>query len=168
MITMFRKDLPKDRIEELLRITDFAASPIGTQEYHLVNYGTEGIHSTRDAKGEPQLNELGRKEITLTYGFFAGPPPIVTNPAYPDFVKGSHAWYADTYSHQTKPLEFGLKVDEPAEFSKMGQEFQDKTFDIIFGRTPVEDVTKLADEWRRKGGDKLREFHTKVLADAGR
>lgn len=168
MITMFRKDLPKDRIEELLRIMNFAASPIGTQEYHLINYGTEGTHSTRDAKGEPQLNDLGRKEITLTYGFFAGPPPIVTNPAYPDFVKASHAWYADTYSHQTKPLEFGLKVDEPAEFSKMGQEFQDKTFDIIFGRTPVEDVTKLADEWRRRGGDKLREFHTKVLADAGR
>ncbi|MFI6094648.1 extracellular solute-binding protein [Lentzea sp. NPDC051213] len=168
MITMFRKDLPRERVEELLRIVNFAASPIGTQEYHLVNYGTDGTHSTRDAQGEPQLNDLGRKEITLTYGFFAGPPQIITNPAYPDFVKAQHAWYADTYSHQIKPLEFGLKVDEPAEFSKLGKEFQDKTFDIIFGRTPVEDVTKLADEWRRKGGDQLREFHTKVLADAGR
>lgn len=168
MVTMFRKDLPKERIEELLRIVNFAASPIGTQEYHLVNYGTDGTHSSRDAQGEPQLNDLGRKEITLTYGFFAGPPQIVTNPAYPDFVKAQHAWYADTYSHQTKPLEFGLKVDEPAEFSKLAKEFQDKTFDIVFGRTPVEDAPKLADEWRRAGGDKLREFHTKVLADAGR
>lgn len=168
MITMFREDLPRERVEELLRITNFAASPIGTQEHHLVNYGTDGTHSTRDAQGEPRLNDLGRREITLTYGFFAGPPPIISNPAYPDFVKAQHAWYADTNSHRTTPLEFGLKVDEPAEFSKLAKEFQDRTMDIVFGRSPVEDVAKLADEWRKKGGDQLREFHTKVLADAGR
>jgi putative aldouronate transport system substrate-binding protein len=168
MITMFRKDLPKERVEELLRIANFAASPLGTQEHYLVNYGVDGVHSARDAQGAPALNDLGRKEVTLTYGFFAGPPDAITNPAFPDFVKAQHGWYAEAYQRQVKPVDFGLKIDDPAEYSKLPKEFQDKTYDILLGRRPVSDVSALADEWRRKGGDQVREFRTKVLADAGR
>ncbi|MFI9008358.1 extracellular solute-binding protein [Actinosynnema sp. NPDC053489] len=168
MVTLFRKDLSVDRIKELLRLANFVAAPVGTTEHYLINYGVEGKHSTRDANGAPGLNELGRKEITLTYGFVSAPPDTIIDAQYPDFVKAKHAWLADAYEHQVRPLTFGMRIEEPAEHSKLGQEYQDKTYDILRGRVDVGEVDALAEKWRKAGGDELREFYDKALRDAGR
>lgn len=168
MVTLFRKDLSQDRIKELLRLANFVAAPVGTTEHFLINYGVEGKHSTRDANGAPGLNELGRKEVTLTYGFMSRAPEAIIDAQYPDFVKAKHAWFVEAYEHQVRPPTFGLRIEEPAEFSKLPKEFEDRTADILRGRRPVSDVDKLAEDWRKAGGDKLREFYDKALSDAGR
>ncbi|WP_367127097.1 extracellular solute-binding protein [Saccharothrix sp. HUAS TT1] len=168
MVTLFRKDLSTDRIKELLRLTNFVAAPVGTKEHYLINYGVEGEHSTRDASGAPGLNELGRKEVTLTYGFMAAPPETIIDAQYPDFVKAKHAWYVDAYEHQVQPVTFGLRIEEPAEHTKLPKQFEDRTNDILRGRRPVEEVDRLAEEWRKAGGDELRAFYDKALSDAGR
>ncbi|MFD1148862.1 extracellular solute-binding protein [Saccharothrix hoggarensis] len=168
MVTLFRKDLSPDRIKELLRLTNFVAAPIGTTEHYLVNYGVEGKHSVRDAHGAPGLNDLGRKEVTLTYGFMSAPPDAITNAQYPDYVKAKHAWHAEAYRHQIRPVTFGMRIEEPAEFSKLPKRFEDQTNDILRGRTPLSGIDQLAEDWRKAGGDELREFYDKALSDAGR
>lgn len=168
MVTLIRKDLPDDRVRELLKVADFAAAPIGTEEHFLLRYGAEGKHSARGAGGAPDLNELGRKEITLTYGFLASPPDAIVETQYPDYVESLHAWLADAQQHQVKPPTFGLRIEEPAEHSKLPKQFEDRTNDILRGRTPVSEVGKLAEDWRKAGGDELREFYDKALTDAGR
>lgn len=168
MITLIRKDVPDDRVRELLRLANFTAAPIGTEEHFLLRFGTEGKHSTRVAHGAPDLNELGRREITITYGFLSGPPDAIVDAQYPDYVEAHHAWAAEAQQHQIKPPTFGLRIEEPAEFSKLPKQFEDRTNDILRGRTPVDQVGKLAEDWRKAGGDKLREFYDKALSDAGR
>ncbi|MFD7659259.1 extracellular solute-binding protein [Actinosynnema sp. NPDC059797] len=168
MVTLIRKDVPDDRVRELLRVANFAAAPVGTEEHFLLRYGVEGQHSARNASGAPDLNELGRKEITLTYGFLSGPPDAIVESQYPDYVKSLHGWLADAYEHQVKPPTFGLRIEEPAEHSKLPKQFEDRTNDILRGRTPVDQVGKLAEDWRKAGGDELREFYDKALSDAGR
>ncbi|ATE53770.1 extracellular solute-binding protein [Actinosynnema pretiosum] len=168
MLTLFRKDLSDDRVRELLRLCNFAAAPFGTSEHFLLRYGIEGKHSTRNAEGSPQLNALGAKEITLTYGFISGPAEAYAHTQFPDFVREAHAWHADAYSKQVKPITFGLRIEEPAELTKLGKQFEDRTNDILRGRASAKDADGLAEEWRKAGGDKLREFYDKVLTDAGR
>lgn len=168
MITLFRKDLSDDRVRELLRLCDFAAAPIGTTEHYLLRYGVDGRHSARGAGGAPALNDLGRREITLTYNFLAGPPDAVTQTEYPDFVRAKHAWFAYAHQHQLKPITFGLRIEEPAQFAKLAKQFEDRTNDILRGRAGVDELGRMVEDWRKAGGDQLREFYDKALTDAGR
>ncbi|GAA2694697.1 MULTISPECIES: extracellular solute-binding protein [Actinosynnema] len=168
MVAFVRKDVPDDRVRELLRLCDFAAAPIGTEEHRLLRYGVEGVHSARDERGNPALTPLGQKEITLTYGFAAGPPEAITTTDHPDLVRAQHAWYAREWGHQTKPLAFGLRVEEPPEFATLAKEFADRTADVLRGRAELSEVDGLGERWRKAGGDRLREFYDKALRDAGR
>ncbi len=168
MVAFVREDVPDDRVRELLRLCDFAAAPIGAEEHRLLRYGVEGVRSRRDERGNPALTPLGQKEITLTYGFAAGPPEAITTTDHPDLVRAQHAWYAREWGHRTKPLAFGLRVEEPPEFATLAKEFADRTADILRGRAGLSEVDGLGERWRKAGGDRLREFYDKALRDAGR
>ncbi|MFD7658216.1 extracellular solute-binding protein [Actinosynnema sp. NPDC059797] len=168
MVTFIREDASDDRVRELLRLFDFAAAPIGTEEHHLLKYGVEGTHGTRDANGTPNLNDLGRREITLTYGFTAGPPEAIVSAQYPDFVRDQHRWYVESWPRQVKPITFGLRIEEPPEFSKLSAQFADRTTDILRGRSDTSEIDDLGGQWRKAGGDRLREFYDEALSDAGR
>ncbi len=59
------KRAPEARIRELLRIMDFLASPFGSQEDVLLQYGLEGVDWTADSGGKIQLNE--RSNVDANY-----------------------------------------------------------------------------------------------------
>ena len=163
--------VPPERIDQLLGILDFCAAPFGTEEHYLVNYGVEGVHHTRGPDGVPQLNKKGTTEVTPTYFFLAGRPDALTQVQIPDFVRARHEWESLAVNHQVKQLYHGMRVEEPARFAGnngINQPLVDKTKDIYLGRAPVSDLKTAVAEWRRRGGDELRDFYAKVLADAGR
>src|SRR5262249_52785056 len=51
------------RVKELLSILNFIASPFGSQEYELINYGVKGVDFNYDDKGNPQFTDQGKAEI---------------------------------------------------------------------------------------------------------
>jgi putative aldouronate transport system substrate-binding protein len=60
-MTAMKKTSP-DRVEELLRIHDWIASPFGTEEYLFVEYGSEGRDYRLDGT-DPILTETGNNEV---------------------------------------------------------------------------------------------------------
>ncbi|MBB5909635.1 putative aldouronate transport system substrate-binding protein [Actinoalloteichus hymeniacidonis] len=168
LMTFISSDLPGERVEELLRILDFCAAPIGSEENYLINYGVEGQHSERDANGAPALTDLGSREITITYGFLAKPPYIVDQSQYPGYVEAMHAWEAEVAPFQVDKLTDGLRIEEPPRLTGLAQQLDDRLQDLLRGRTSVDELPSVVDGWRRDGGDELREFYAESLDEAGR
>jgi putative aldouronate transport system substrate-binding protein len=167
--TFIKKGLGKDRTQELLRILDWDAAPLGTKEYELAANGVEGKHFTRAADGTPVATPLGQKEIANQYGFLGGRvPAIIGGSDVPHFVEDLMAWSNQTVKYLEKDPWVGLKLEPPANYAKIGQPTEDKVTDILRGRRPLSDLDTVISEWKTGGGDEGRDFFAKALSDNGR
>jgi putative aldouronate transport system substrate-binding protein len=167
------KNLPSSRIEELLSIANWCAATIGTEEYTLRVYGVEGVHWTAGAGGVPQPTAQGTSEVTFTYGFLVGVPDAISEPQYPDFVRDSYRWQADSVKYAVKSPLYGLNVQEPADVSpfksqgpgnQQGNAFDNKVTDIIHGRAPVSDLKGAVQAWLQNGGTRYKAFYESILS----
>jgi putative aldouronate transport system substrate-binding protein len=167
--TFIKKGLGQDRVKELLRVLDWCAAPFGTREWELREYGKEGTHFTRDSNGAPVGNQLASKEIAFQYGFLVGrTPAIVTKPETPNFVKDLLTYSNEQVKYLEKDPWEGIKLEMPANFSKVLVPTEDKITDVIRGRRPLSDLDGIVSEWRSGGGSEATDFMSKALADNGR
>jgi len=163
-IMMFiNKNLPAEKVDMMLRIANYAAATVGSQENYLIQYGVDGLHVKRGPDGAPLETPQGQKEVTFTYAFLAGRPDSVVEPAYPDFVKDAYNWQANAAKYVQKTPFYGLRVEEPAQLTGIRQPFDDKVNDILRGRAPMSDLQPAVDAWRQRGGDQLRQFYANIL-----
>ncbi|HEY9524485.1 MAG TPA: extracellular solute-binding protein [Thermopolyspora sp.] len=168
IFTFIKKGLDPAKLEEILGILNWCSAPFGTKEYELQTYGVEGKHFTRDADNVPQPTDLGRKEAQPTYVFLGGRPIVADFVTYPDAVRGSVEWQNASFKYIEKTPFDGIRIQRPSKMNGLQIPTEDKFTDVMRGRRPVSDVKKIADEWRRDGGDEARDFYMKVLRDNGR
>jgi putative aldouronate transport system substrate-binding protein len=167
--TFIKKGLGADRTKELLRVLDWCAAPFGTKEWELREYGKEGVHFTRDSAGAPVATELAQKEIAFQYGFIVGrTPALVSKPETPNFVKDTITYQNSMVRYMEKDPWEGIKLEMPANYSKVLVPTEDKITDIIRGRRPISDLDSIVKEWKSGGGDEGRDFLAKALSDNGR
>lgn len=168
IFTFMKKGVGEERVKELLGVLNYTASPFGTEEYQLYNYGVEGKHYTRQPSGAPKLTALGQKEVSQTYIFLGGRPVAITQSEYPGYVESMSAWQNAAAKVREKNLFEGIRVEQPAVMAALHQPFDDKLQDILRGRRPVSELKTAIKEWQTNGGDKGRDFYAKVLSDNGR
>jgi len=164
----FIKKGSDDRVRLLLRVLNYIASPFGSREWALLNYGVEGVHFTRDAKGITALTDKGKAEVLSTWKYITNNPQVLydanqsqeyasniqqdekamADVAIPDPTLG---FYSATYSAQQTPLD---------------QAIGDGVADIVVGRAPLSDLDGLIRDWRNNGGDKARAEYQEALAAA--
>jgi putative aldouronate transport system substrate-binding protein len=167
--TFIKKGLGKDRTEELLRVLNWAAAPFGTKEWEAREYGKEGTHFTRDSNGAPVATPLAQKEIAFQYGFIVGRvPAIVSKPETPNYVSDLLTWSNAQVPFLEKDPWSGIKLEMPANYSKVLVPTEQKITDIIRGRRPISDLDAIVTEWKSTGGNEGRDFLAKALQDAGR
>ncbi len=167
--TFLKKDLPAERVDELLRVLDWGAAPFGSREFELREYGVEGQHFTRAADGSPVPTELGRKEMGAQYTHIGGRVPIKVRSAdTPNYVQDYIGYYQKHIGQMEKDLFAGIKLELPANWSKLLQPTEDKIRDILRGRRPIGDLEQVRKEFLSGGGEEGRAFHEKALADNGR
>jgi putative aldouronate transport system substrate-binding protein len=167
--TFIKKNLGKDRTQELLRVLNWCAAPFGTKEWELREYGKEGEHFNRDPSGAPVATPLAQKEIAFQYGFIVGRnPAIVSKPETPNYVKDIIAYSNALVPFIQKDPWAGIKLEMPANYSKVLVPTEDKITDIIRGRRPMTDLDGIVKEWQTGGGNEARDFLGKALSDAGR
>jgi putative aldouronate transport system substrate-binding protein len=167
--TFVKKGLGKDRTQELLRVLDWCAAPIGSQEYELAAYGVEGTHFTRARDGSPLPTDLGRKEVSSQYTELGGRVPAVVGGAdVPNYVHDLLAYLRSTARYLEPDLFKGIKVELPANYSKLFDSTEDKISDILRSRRPLADLDPIVREWRARGGDEGRAFLEKTLMASGR
>lgn len=153
----------KDKIKEILAIADFLASPFGTAEFALINYGVEGVHYDTDSDGLPVATDLAATELQPTYIFLADPPVVNAKVQYPGFVEAFCTWMADAAEHVQDPAFFGMQITEPSKFGSLNQPIEDLEKDIARGRRSIDDLDAAIETWRSSGGDELRQFYTDIL-----
>jgi putative aldouronate transport system substrate-binding protein len=155
-ITMMKKS-DEARAKELLRVADFFASPFGSEEYTLFNYGVEGTDHTRDGKGNPVLTEQGSRDTTVPWKMVAAPTQPLFDSSSSDAVKIMH----DAIG---KMIAVGVEDPTVGAYSPANENSyeslytmrNDRVTSIVAGRAPVSDLDQLIKDWRAKGGDKAR------------
>ena len=151
------------KIREILADANFLASPFGTKEFQLINYGVEGVHYNLDADGIPVMTDLGLTEVQPTYIFLVGPPAVNARVTLPEYVEEYSEWTAENYPLMQEPLFYGMRINEPPQYSALGQPFVDLEADIARGRADMSDLEAAVENWRASGGNELREFYQNIL-----
>ncbi|MFI6824247.1 extracellular solute-binding protein [Micromonospora sp. NPDC050187] len=167
--TFVKKGLGEERTRELLRVLNWCAAPFGSREFELREYGVEGKHFTRGSDGSPVPTELGRKELGAQYTHIGGRVPVkVRSGDTPNYVRDYLGYYQEHIALMEKDLFAGIKLELPANWSKIINPTEDKIRDILRGRRPIADLDQVRKEFLSTGGDEGRAFFEKALADNGR
>ncbi|WUV95002.1 extracellular solute-binding protein [Streptomyces sp. NBC_01471] len=162
--THIKKASP-ERVKQLLALADFAASPFGSEEYTLMNYGVEGTDFTRDAKGNPILTKKGSQDVTVPWKMLASAVPAVFSTDTEKGVRYVHEAYAKMIPVMEQDPT--LKVSSPTWDSKgYGSLYTlklDGLKDIVSGRKPMSYYSQLTKEYLSKGAEQARhEFEEAV------
>jgi putative aldouronate transport system substrate-binding protein len=164
----FIKKASDDRVKLVLRVLNYIASPFGSQERTLLDYGVEGVHYNRDANGIPALTDKGKNEVLSTWKYITNNPEVLFSPdrsqqyatdvqsdekamadvAIPDPTLG---FYSATYSSQQALLD---------------QAMNDGVSDIVVGRSQLSDLDGLVKAWRDNGGEKARGEYLEAINSA--
>ncbi|MET7647820.1 extracellular solute-binding protein [Streptomyces sp. NPDC005426] len=148
----------EERVKEILAFADFAASPFGSLEYTLINYGVEGKDFTRDARGNPALTKQGTQDVTVPWKFAASAVPAVFSADSEQGVRHVH----DTFTRMIPMMvpDPTLRYSSPTWDSKgsgsLGTLKGDALKDIISGRKPMSAYDQLVKDYLAKGGEKAR------------
>jgi putative aldouronate transport system substrate-binding protein len=168
--TFLRKELSREQIEEILDVMNWVAAPFGTEEREMIDYGVEGVHFTRGADGQPQLNDKGNAEAGApipTVYFLCGRPadPIAAKGDWPGYVQSRLDWESRHIQYIKPRIFSGIKRIEPADLQQANQSLNDKLEDLRRGRTPMSEWDSIVAAWRREGGDAGREYYQQALAN---
>lgn len=163
ILSYIKKTDDEARIKELLKLADFLASPFGTEEFQLVNYGVEGEHYTLDGNGLPVATELAQTELQPTYIFLVDPPVSNSKVQFPGYVEKWSTWVNETAAHFVDPVFFGMNITEPSQYASLGTPFTDLEKDIARGRKSMADLDSAIETWKKSGGEELRAFYQKIL-----
>jgi putative aldouronate transport system substrate-binding protein len=164
----FVKKAADDRVKLLLRVLNYIASPFGSQEYTLLNYGVVGVHYNRDANGVPQLTEKGRAEVLSTWKYITNNPQVLFSPdrsqQYASDIQADEKAMADVAIPD--PTLGYFSPTFAAQQALLDQAMNDGVNDIVVGRSQLSDLDGLISAWRSNGGDKSRGEYQDALAAA--
>ncbi|MFE5243248.1 MULTISPECIES: extracellular solute-binding protein [unclassified Streptomyces] len=161
------KKAKKERIEMLLRVLDHLASPFGTKEWELLQYGVEGVHFTRGKDGAPQRNKLGEVEniTNLPFRYLAEGPQVLFVPGRPEAVRALHAWQQKVVPVTIRNASFGLvSRTDVAQGATLKALMEDTVTAVVAGRSSMADFDAAVKQWRSRGGDRIAEEFAKEHA----
>ncbi|MEU9652084.1 extracellular solute-binding protein [Streptomyces sp. NPDC048110] len=152
------KKAKKERIQMLLRVLDYLASPFGTKEWELLQFGVEGTHFDRAKDGTPQRNKLGEVEniTNLPFRYLAEGPQVLFVPGRPEAVQAMHTWQQKVVPVTIRDASFGLVSSTlVAQGATLRAMMDDTVTAVIAGRSPMSDLDDAVKKWRSRGGDKI-------------
>ncbi|MFF9167562.1 MULTISPECIES: extracellular solute-binding protein [unclassified Streptomyces] len=153
-------------IRDVLAVADVTAAPYGTKEYMLTNYGVEGTHYTvKD--GVPVKTDQGNIDVMNAYVMIASPAATIAHPDFPEVARGQVEWQQRMGALTRKSSFYGMQITEPARWTNLSDDFEQLEDDIVRGRRKIADMQQAVSDWKRKGGDRLRDWYKKILDDNG-
>ncbi|MER7494088.1 extracellular solute-binding protein [Streptomyces pharetrae] len=160
------KKASKAVVEDVLAAANVTAAPYGTKEYMLTNYGVEGTHYTvKD--GMPVKNDKGNQEVVNAYVMLASPAPTIAHPDFPQIAREQVEWQQRMGAFTRKSAFWGMQITEPARYTNLSNDFEQLEDDIVRGRKKIGDMQQAVSDWKKQGGDKLRDWYQKLLDDNG-
>jgi len=157
--TAIRKASP-ERVKEILRIMNYLAAPIGSEEYLLTHYGVKGVDWDFDDKGNPTLTPKGQAD-TMPWGAgtvtVPNPPQVLFNPQDPEFARVIQGDQKAMDAVGVSDPSIGLYSNTNANKANLlNQAMLDGLAEIIKGAQQVSYLDQLVKDWRANGGDQIR------------
>jgi putative aldouronate transport system substrate-binding protein len=159
-----------DRIKEILRVLDYLASPFGTEEDLLLQYGLADVHYTLDGAGKLTLNDRSNVDANyVNWKYMMQHPQVMYVPDIPGYAKAEYdAEHALIPAGVDDPT-FGLY--SPTLGSKgaiLTRTILDAFTDVIAGRRPIADYDQIVKDWQTAGGEQMRKELQDALAASPR
>lgn len=160
----FVKKADADRVQECLRVLNYLSAPFGSSENFLRTFGVEDANYTIK-NGEPALTERGETETTgLCLRFVAGGPDVLfAANGDPDMVQKLHDYQRAGAERRLEDPTAGLYVDSATTTTQIDQQVSDTMNDVILGRKQQSALKEVVTNWRKRGGDKLRDDYQEAL-----
>ncbi|MGW2518417.1 extracellular solute-binding protein [Streptomyces sp. NPDC001617] len=153
-------------IRDTLAVANVTAAPYGTKEWMMTNYGVEGTHYTIK-NGVPVKNDKGNNEVVNAFVMVASPAPTFAHPDYPDITRAMVEWEQRMGAFTKKSTFWGLQIAEPNRYTNLADNFEQLEDDIIRGHKKISDMQQAVSDWKKKGGDRLRDWYKKLLDENG-
>ncbi|MEU8623469.1 extracellular solute-binding protein [Streptomyces sp. NPDC048669] len=148
----------EERVRQILALADFAASPFGSEEYTLINYGVEGKDFTRDAKGNPALTKQGTQDVTVPWKFISSAVPAVFSADSEQGVRHVHEAFTKMIPimEQDPTLQYSSPTWDSKGYGSLCTFKLDALKDIIAGRKPMSAYDRLVKDYLAKGAEQAR------------
>jgi putative aldouronate transport system substrate-binding protein len=149
-------------------VLNYIASPFGSQEWALLNYGVEGTHFSRNPQGIPALTEKGKAEVLSTWKYITNNPQVLFDP------NRSQEYATDIQADEKAMADVAIADPTLGYFSPtyssqqalLDQAMTDGVSDIVIGRGQLGDLDGLLKDWRANGGDKARAEYQEAISAA--
>jgi putative aldouronate transport system substrate-binding protein len=163
------KQASPERIKEILRVLNWLAAPLGSQEYLLKTYGLKDTHWTPDANGNPILTDRGKADATVPFHYLTRGPAAFYWPQTPQNTPTMHDAQNAIYPYLSIDPTIGYY--SPTYASKqtgLTRDLSDRLNDIVVGRQPLGALDQAIQAWRDGGGEQIRaEFQQAMAAAQG-
>ncbi len=161
--SFIKKGIGEEKIKAILTSADFLAAPYGTREFDLVANGVEGVHYDLGSAQEPIKTALGNSEVVPSFMFLASPPGVAADFQFPGYVEAysKYSQAAGAYV-QSSPF-LGLNIVVPEQYRDIEAGISDMETEVQRGRASLDAMRSRVEDWRKAGGDALRDFYKKIL-----
>jgi putative aldouronate transport system substrate-binding protein len=160
------KQAPPERIKELLRILNYLASPFGSQEYLLMNYGQRDLHWTPDARGNPVLNARGKTEAAVPFRYITQGPVALyytRDPQYATVMQDAEKAMLPYLA--VNPTDGYYSATKDNKYAGLARDLGDKINEIVVGRQPMSYWDQVVKEYLDGGVSRMRtEFEREIAA----
>ncbi|GAA2154065.1 extracellular solute-binding protein [Glycomyces lechevalierae] len=159
--TFLNKNLSKEQVEEILDIANWCASPYGTKEYEILNYGVEGQHFEIGADGTPVYTTLGSEIVQGPVHYKALCCQVETFlTGDPDMVAARFEYDASIQDYAMENPFEGVRIEAPAEAKAAGSTLWDQQQDIAYGRAELSSIPEMVETYMKNGGEEARQYYT--------
>ena len=156
--TVSLKKASQERVQELLSILNWLASPFGSQEDELLSFGLKDVDYSLDDKANPVVNDRGVNDaVDVPWRYFAQRPFVIYQPDLPNYTQVVSQDEASLDPYGIEDPTLGLysptKVVKGAQlYMTMG----DVLNDIVAGRRPLADYDQAVKDYLNNGGEQIR------------
>src|SRR6267378_5920756 len=163
-ITVLKKANP-ERIQQVLGVLNYLASPYGSREYLNLWYGQKGTDFNFDDKGNPVYTQAGQNNVQyIAWQTIISPPPVLFDALDPTFVKVAHP--IEMSAHELAITDPTVGLYSPTYATKgasLTMAMTDGVNGILFGRADVSSLDGLVKTWRANGGDLIKNEYDDAL-----
>ncbi|MGH2470068.1 MAG: extracellular solute-binding protein, partial [Chloroflexota bacterium] len=159
------KKASESRVKELLSIINYLASPFGSEESLLLDYGVQRTDHNLDAKGNPVLTNKGKSDVAVPWSFIGRRPPVLYDPTSPDFAKVAQQDEQGMLPAGIQDPTLGLY--SPTWVKKgpvINKAFVDGLNLIVSGQQPISQYDQLVKDWQSGGGNQIKQEYAQALA----
>jgi len=151
-----KKQASDARLEELLKLADFVASPFGTQEFLDVNYGKEG-KTFKFSDGNPQYIEGQTANIVAGWPYLGGNSQnVLFTPGQDELTKAQHEYLSAAIPTGVDNAAQGLYSDTyVSKNATYAKTIADLQRGVMLGEKPMSEWDAFISKWKSEFGDKV-------------